>query len=97
MSNNNWKQMRRLMWAQTVLLALILLCGCAETRTKEEIEWRHAIDRENWALCKKAYKQANQYLVFDHRHDDNEKPSLLRSDLFRHGCRMILRDYWIEY
>ncbi len=29
MSNNNWKQMRRLMLLQCVLLSLILLSGCA--------------------------------------------------------------------
>lgn len=97
MSNNNWKQMRRLMWVQTILLALILLCGCAETLTKEEIEWRRGIDRENWALCQRVYKQAGEYLVFDHAHNDNEKTALLRSDLARNNCRMVLRDYWIKY
>lgn len=35
MSNNNWKQMRRLMWLQIVLLTLILLYGCAPMTEQE--------------------------------------------------------------
>ena len=38
MSNNNWKQMRRLMWIQIILLGLILLNGCSYVTWCDSIE-----------------------------------------------------------
>ena len=45
MSNYNWRQMRRLMWLQCVLLALLVLSGCANVRPYAELGLAYQIDR----------------------------------------------------
>jgi hypothetical protein len=78
------------------VIGLIILSSCV-TAPQEEIDWRRAVDKENFRMCEMAYKQSRVPMIFDHRHDIDEPAVLLRGDLLRMRCKMVLREYWAEY
>lgn len=79
-------------------LLLLLLPGCSlEPLSPDEIEWRHQMDRENWALCELAHKQSGSATFHrGHTHADDRvtRISHVRQDLADNHCRMILGPYW---
>lgn len=85
-------------WVKTFLvIAALALNGCATTLSPEEAEWRHSIARENWAMCRMAYRKAHRPLFFDHHHSDDERINYIKGDLLRHSCSHVLGDYYINY
>ena len=86
-----------------IVIALILiLSGCATTRTPEEVEWRNSIDRENWAMCAAAYRKAGgkSYLIHNnhtHRSGHTTPIADVRLDLTANNCRMVLGQAWAHY
>ena len=81
------------------LLLILLLAGCAETRTQDEIEWRRAMDRENWTLCAKVYEQAGvptYHRGHVHRRNAVDKIEWVRADLMHNNCRRVLGPYWAD-
>ncbi len=80
------------------LLLFLLLAGCAETRTRDEIEWDRQMDRENWALCMKAYEHAGKP-TFHRGHIHGRGANRLewiRTDLMDNNCRRVLGPYWAD-
>lgn len=64
----------------------------------EAREYRRAIDRENWELCKLAYEQNGRPTWHkDHIEREHHRHWTVKSDLSVNNCRMILGDYWAEY
>ena len=83
-------------------LICLFLAGCASNLTADERDWREGIDRENWRLCDRAYRQARKatiHLNHSHKYEDRRpvKHHFIRDDLMRNQCRSILRDYWADY
>ena len=82
------------------LVLILLLAGCAETRTQEEIEWSHAMARENWALCETVYVNAGKPTFHrGHTHGrgaTRERIEWTRQDLADNHCRQVLGSYWAE-
>lgn len=81
------------------LVLVLLLAGCAETKTQEEIEWDRAMDRENWALCEKIYEQSavpTFHRGHIHRRGVPDKIEWVRSDLMQNSCRQVLGPYWAD-
>ena len=82
---------------------LLMMCGFAACATQnlspEEVEWRRHVDQQNWLLCQYVYKKSNAILRSDHVHIKGRRhtPQEVRSDLMKNNCRLVLRDYWIEY
>lgn len=79
---------------------LLLLSGCSSGAlyTPEELEWRHQMDRENWALCELAYKNAG-VATFHKGHIHGRgivRIHDVRTDLAINHCRSILGPYWAE-
>lgn len=86
----------------TVILGAFIFEGCS-TLTIEQIEardWKQSIDRENWELCDKAYRQHSKATIhLDHQHGkrDRIKHWMIKSDLLQNNCKMVLGEYWAEY
>jgi hypothetical protein len=61
MSNYNWRQMRRLMWLQCVLLALIVLSGCTYNRPYIEIGAAYQLDKNTdyWLQRERSWQCSN--------------------------------------
>lgn len=81
-------------------LVILLNGGCAtSTRTPEEIEYQHGLDKENLALCLKVIKGANMYWVSDHTHriHQRHRPWEVRTDLSMNRCSEILGPYYARH
>lgn len=87
-------------WRTLVVgVATLALVGCV-TLTPEEQEWRRHIDQVNWDLCQQVYEQTNVQLAnSSHLHGRNVKhhPWMVKEDLSRNSCKMVLRGYWAHY
>lgn len=85
-----------------LLLTLIVLAGCADTRTKEEIDWDHQIDRDNWRMCVIAMKQTGDAVWhIDHIHNRRDPLGMndhrtVHWDLRDNKCRLRLGGYWVK-
>lgn len=79
---------------------LVFLAGCSNN--PEVREWNLAASRENYNLCRLAYKQNRQPMLHvDHIHREDRIEGLpeywaLKSDLMHNKCRVILGEYWVE-
>lgn len=80
------------------ILIALALAGCATPLTEEEREYQHQINRENLAMCEKAYLKAGRAMVSDHGHDRGTKHtnSQIRRDLRVNRCKRVLGKYWAE-
>ena len=83
-------------------LPLILLVGCASNLTEGEREWREGIDRENWALCERVYRDQRRptlHVGHTHKYEGRRPPKIwhVRDDLRTNYCRSVLGRYWVNY
>ena len=83
-------------------LSLILLAGCASSPLSEDEQfkrdWKHAMERENWAACERAYEQVGKAtLHWDHTHRKHRKiyQWMIKRDLADNNCHYILgKERW---
>lgn len=82
-----------------LLFIVIVISSCAETKTKDEIEWDRQMARENWALCEEAYQRSGiptYHAGHIHTRYSKAKIEHVRSDLSHNNCRRVLGSYWIN-
>lgn len=87
-----------------IVLASLLLCGCAtaDDITKEEREYRQAVDLANWKLCEEiylAYGKPTFHKGHTHRIKNISSNHYVRQDLMSNNCKRLLKSggLWNEY
>ena len=83
------------------VMAWLGATGCAApVLTAAELEYHHVIDRENWTMCKMAYRQAGKHMIhMDNRGEtvDQISTRVISHDLVLNQCSRVLGDYWAGY
>lgn len=93
------------MMKNLIVLASLILCGCAaaEEVTKEDREYRQAVDLANWKLCEEiylAYGKPTFHKGHTHRRINNISSNhYVRQDLMSNNCKRLLKSggLWNEY
>jgi hypothetical protein len=98
--------MRIILICISIMVGCSGLGACSTVLTEDELfarDWKRGIDAQNWELCDYAYRKAGRPTVHrDHRHTRHgirhmNPDAAIRSDLLQNDCRIVLRDYWIDY
>ena len=85
------------MYRLAFLLLLLPGCSLGPAYTPDELEWRHQMARENWALCEQVYAKAGVVTIHrGHTHSRPVRISAIRQDLAENHCRRVLGPYWAD-
>jgi len=86
-----------------LLVVLVLRNSAYIDLSTKEIEWRHQIDAENWAMCDNLLR-FNKVTSFhrEHHHYSGgvvglDQTLATRVDLVDNNCKLALGAYWLEY
>lgn len=81
------------------LMVTLLLSGCVTQLSDFERDWRRGVDKNNWELCKRVYRESKVPMISSHDHQKHKphRPNEIKQDLADNRCRSILKGYWENY